>query len=75
MASRHLPAITTSLGLLATPVVSIVVATVWLQEPPTADVLAAMGLILSGIAIGASPRRGLRGPLKLGQRGTTIGGR
>lgn len=54
MASRHLPAITTSLGLLATPVVSIIVAAVWLQELPTADVLAAMGLILSGIAIGAT---------------------
>ena len=54
MASRHLPAITTSLGLLATPVVSIVVAAIWLQELPTADVLAAMGLILSGIAIGAT---------------------
>jgi drug/metabolite transporter (DMT)-like permease len=54
MASRHLPAITTSLGLLATPVVSIVVAAVWLQELPTADVLAAMGLILGGIAIGAT---------------------
>ena len=52
MASRHLPAITTSLGLLATPVVSIVVAAVWLQELPTPDVLGAMGLILSGIAIG-----------------------
>lgn len=54
MASRHLPAITTSLGLLATPVVSTLVAAVWLQERPTADVLAAMGLILSGIAIGAT---------------------
>ena len=54
MASRHLPAITTSLGLLATPVVSALVAAVWLQEVPTPDVLAAMGLILSGIAIGAT---------------------
>lgn len=54
MASRYLPAITTSLGLLATPVVSIVVAAIWLQELPTADVLAAMGLILSGIALGAT---------------------
>jgi len=54
MASRLLPAITTSLGLLATPVVSIVMAAVWLQEIPTADVLAAMGLILSGIALGAT---------------------
>jgi drug/metabolite transporter (DMT)-like permease len=54
MASRHLPAITTSLGLLATPVVSTLVAAVWLQEVPTPDVLAAMGLILSGIVIGAT---------------------
>ena len=54
MASRHLPAITTSLGLLATPVVSIVVAAIWLQEMPTADVLGALALILSGIAIGTT---------------------
>jgi drug/metabolite transporter (DMT)-like permease len=54
MASRHLPAITTSLGLLATPVVSTLVAAVWLQEVPAPDVLAAMGLILSGIVIGAT---------------------
>jgi drug/metabolite transporter (DMT)-like permease len=54
MASRLLPAITTSLGLLATPVVSIVVAAIWLRELPEPDVLAAMGLILSGIAIGAT---------------------
>ena len=56
MASRHLPAITTSLGLLATPVVSIVVAAVWLQELPSADVLAALGLILGGIAIGSASK-------------------
>ena len=54
MASRNLPAITTSLGLLATPVVSTLVAALWLKEVPTADVLAAMSLILSGIAIGAT---------------------
>jgi drug/metabolite transporter (DMT)-like permease len=54
MASRYLPAITTSLGLLATPVVSTLVAAVWLHELPTADVLGAMGLILGGIAIGAT---------------------
>ena len=35
MASRNLPAVTTSLGLLATPVVSVVVATLWLGEPLT----------------------------------------
>jgi drug/metabolite transporter (DMT)-like permease len=56
MASRQLPAITTSLGLLATPVVSIVVAAIWLREIPTADVLGALGLILGGIAIGTTGR-------------------
>jgi len=34
-ASRHLPAVTTSLGLLATPVVSAITATLWLGEPLT----------------------------------------
>ena len=34
-ASRHLPAVTTSLGLLATPVVSVITATLWLGEPLT----------------------------------------
>jgi drug/metabolite transporter (DMT)-like permease len=53
-ASRDLPAITTSLGLLGTPLVSIPVAMLWLGERPTPDVLAAVGLILSGIAIGAT---------------------
>jgi drug/metabolite transporter (DMT)-like permease len=62
MASRHLPAMTTSLGLLATPVVSTLVAALWLQEAPTADVLGAMGLILSGIAIGATGVAGGESP-------------
>jgi drug/metabolite transporter (DMT)-like permease len=35
MAGRGLPAVTTSLGLLATPVISIVVATLWLGERPS----------------------------------------
>jgi drug/metabolite transporter (DMT)-like permease len=68
MASRYLPAITTSLGLLATPVVSIVVAALWLQELPTADVLAAMGLILSGIALGASSQKALTAPSDISGR-------
>lgn len=53
MASRDLPAITTSLGLLATPVVSMLVAAVWLGEPLTLSLIAAMLLILGGVAIGA----------------------
>jgi drug/metabolite transporter (DMT)-like permease len=54
MAGRGLPAVTTSLGLLATPVISIVVATLWLGERPSASLLVAVALILGGVALGAS---------------------
>jgi len=54
MATRRLPATTISLGLLATPVVSIVVATLWLRETLSVSLLAAAALILGGIAIGAT---------------------
>jgi drug/metabolite transporter (DMT)-like permease len=70
-ASRTLPAVTTSLGLLATPVLSVVVATLWLGEPLSMSLIAAIALILGGIAVGTttgaaptasfarrSPRRG-----------------
>jgi drug/metabolite transporter (DMT)-like permease len=53
-ASRNLPAVTTSLGLLATPVVSIVVATVWLGEPVGGALVVAVLLILGGVAIGTT---------------------
>ena len=53
-ASRILPAVTTSLGLLATPVLSVVVATLWLGEPLTLSLVAAIVLILGGIAFGTS---------------------
>jgi drug/metabolite transporter (DMT)-like permease len=53
-ASRTLPAVTTSLGLLATPVVSVVVATLWLGEPLTLSLVSAIVLILGGIALGTS---------------------
>jgi drug/metabolite transporter (DMT)-like permease len=53
-AGRHLPAVTTSLGLLATPVVSIIVATLWLGETPTASLIVAVILILGGVALGAT---------------------
>jgi drug/metabolite transporter (DMT)-like permease len=52
MASRNLPAVTTALGLLTTPVVSVAVAALWLGEPVTAPLITAIVLILSGIAIG-----------------------
>jgi drug/metabolite transporter (DMT)-like permease len=54
MAGRRLPAVTTSLGLLATPLVSIVVATLWLGERPGVSLLAAVVLILGGVALGAA---------------------
>ena len=57
MASMTLPAVTTSLGLLATPVVSTTVATLWLGEPVTLSLVAAMILILGGIALGAAGDR------------------
>jgi drug/metabolite transporter (DMT)-like permease len=54
MASLTLPAVTTSLGLLATPVVSVIVATLWLGEPLTPSLVAAIVLILGGITLGAT---------------------
>jgi drug/metabolite transporter (DMT)-like permease len=74
VASRNLPAVTTALGLLTTPVVSVVVATLWLGEPLTLPLIAAIVLILGGIAIGVTTsadvpatrggvhRRGSHGP-------------
>jgi drug/metabolite transporter (DMT)-like permease len=46
--------VTTSLGLLATPVVAIVVATLWLGEKPTLSLAVAVVLILGGVALGAT---------------------
>ena len=47
-------AVTTSLGLQATPVVSVIVAAIWLGEPITASLVVAMLLILGGVAIGVT---------------------
>ncbi|HYB69516.1 MAG TPA: hypothetical protein VEH80_02530, partial [Candidatus Bathyarchaeia archaeon] len=55
-ASRLLPAATTSVGLLATPVVSAIVATVWLGEPLSLTLVAAIALVLGGVAIGTWER-------------------
>jgi drug/metabolite transporter (DMT)-like permease len=54
MASRNLPAVTTSLGLLGTPVVSVVIAAFWLGEAPTLPLVVAIVLILGGVAIGTT---------------------
>jgi drug/metabolite transporter (DMT)-like permease len=53
-ASRHLPAVTTSLGLLATPVVSVITATLWLGEPLTLSLIISIVLVLGGVAIGST---------------------
>jgi drug/metabolite transporter (DMT)-like permease len=62
VASRNLPAVTTALGLLTTPVVSVVVATLWLGEPLTPPLIAAIVLILGGIAIGVTGSADVRVP-------------
>lgn len=54
VASRNLPAVTTALGLLLTPVVTVVVARVWLGEPLTLSLVAAIALILGGIVVGTT---------------------
>jgi drug/metabolite transporter (DMT)-like permease len=53
MASQRLPAMTTALGLLATPVVSVVIATLWLGEGLTPALVIAIVLILGGVGLGA----------------------
>ena len=57
MASRHLPAVTTSLGLLATPVVSVITAAWWLGEPVTLPLVVAIVLVLGGVALGVTGPR------------------
>lgn len=64
MAGRRLPAVTTSLGLLATPVVSVGVATLWLGERPGASLLVAVLLILGGVALGTVAERPSRAPVQ-----------
>ena len=56
MVNRSLPAATTSLGLLATPVVGTLSAAIVLGEPIGPTLLCAMALIVSGIALGTTAR-------------------
>ena len=56
MVNRSLPAVTTSLGLLATPVVGIVISAVCLGEPVSTSLICAMAMIAGGIATGAIPQ-------------------
>jgi drug/metabolite transporter (DMT)-like permease len=54
VSSSELPASTTSLGLLATPAVSVAVALVLLGEAPTFPLMLALLLLIAGIAVGAT---------------------
>lgn len=59
MVNRSLPAVTTSLWLLATPLLGIFCATLILREPLEPSLFVAMSLIVGGIALGT-----LAGPLR-----------
>lgn len=54
MVNRSLPAITTSLGILATPVVGVLASLVVLGEPLSISLLVALVLIVGGIALGTA---------------------
>lgn len=56
MVNRSLPAVTTSLGILATPVIGVISSAIAFGEPISLSLLVAMALILTGIAVGAVPR-------------------
>ena len=58
--NRSLPAVVTSLGLLATPVAGVAASAIWLGEPITVSLMLAMAMILGGIAIGTIPQGWLR---------------
>ena len=52
VANRRLPAVTTSLGLSGVPIVSIVTAAIALGEALTPSLLAAVVLVIGGVALG-----------------------
>ncbi|MCP1119315.1 DMT family transporter [Robbsia andropogonis] len=54
LVNRRLPATTTALGLLATPVVGITCSTIWLAEPLDVTLIIALFLVITGIAIGTA---------------------
>jgi drug/metabolite transporter (DMT)-like permease len=61
VASQNLPAVTTSLGLLAAPVIGIVASAVTLGEAPTLTLITAVVMIIGGIAIGTVAPSGSKG--------------
>jgi drug/metabolite transporter (DMT)-like permease len=58
VSSSELPASTTSLGLLATPAISILVSLLMLGEEPTLALIIALALLLTGVVVGITGRAG-----------------
>lgn len=56
VANKRLPAVTTSLGLLGVPIISIVTATLTLGEALTPSLIAAVVLVIGGVALGTTGR-------------------
>lgn len=56
VAAQNLPAVTTSLGLLAAPVIGIVASAIIFGERPTLSLGIAVAMIIGGIAIGTIAR-------------------
>jgi drug/metabolite transporter (DMT)-like permease len=68
-ATAKLPTLISSLGFLTTPAVSLLIATIFLHEPLTPDLLAGSALIMGGVGIAAWPKRaGRRRPEPSGPR-------
>ncbi len=61
-ASRGLPAVTTSIGLLAAPVIGIAASAVSLGERPGLSLCVAVAMIIGGIALGAVEPAALQSP-------------
>ncbi|HET6606546.1 MAG TPA: DMT family transporter [Rhodopila sp.] len=59
-ATMKLPTLVSSLGFLTTPAVSLLIATVFLHEPLTPDLLAGSALIMGGVGVAAWPQRSKR---------------
>lgn len=59
MVNRSIPAVTTSLGILATPIVGIFASMIALNEPFDATLLVALLLIIGGIMLGTLTRPAL----------------
>jgi drug/metabolite transporter (DMT)-like permease len=60
VASQNLPAVTTSLGLLAAPVIGIIASAITLGEAPALTLITAVVMIIGGIAIGTIARAELK---------------